>query len=251
VYNVAEARFSDIARATGGRAYESHGVRDLPRLLSEAMKRGVTPGAALDIALVIDTTASMGDDIRALRRRLRALVDSVAETNPSWRMGIVEYRDTGDLFDARVVQQMTGDTERLHARIARLRSDGGGDFCEHVYAGLAEALRGLRWRDVDERRIILIGDAPPHEDYADDERRFDTVVRVAQAKRIQIHAIGAHCDEGCQEAAGHGCGSVARASEQPHEREDVADAQPEGEANDASVDVDSWDDADDVWDAAD
>ncbi len=206
-YNVAEGRFGDIAKATGGRAYKSHGVHDLPKVLRKAMTNGLDKGAPVDLALVIDTTGSMGDDIRAVRKRLRWLVDNLEESNPNWRIGLVEYRDTGDDFDARVVQRMTNNSDKLRSGIAKLRADGGGDFCEHVYAGLASALRDLRWREIKERRIILIGDSPPHDDYEYDERRYDNVIRVARAKHIQVHAVGAYCDKSCQASVEYGCGS--------------------------------------------
>jgi hypothetical protein len=44
-----------------------------------------------------------------------------------------------------------------------------------------------------------MGDAPPHEDYHDDPRNYDSVVALAQTPplSVQIHTIGAQCDKRC------------------------------------------------------
>ena len=52
----------------------------------------------LDLMLVVDTTGSMGDEIRYLQSELAAIIDGVKARHPQLdlRLGFVFYRDTGD-----------------------------------------------------------------------------------------------------------------------------------------------------------
>ncbi len=189
--------FEKIADATGGKTYASNGAADMPELVGLAMTEGVPAGEAVDIAFVVDTTGSMGDDIDAVKAKLTELIEDLEAQNPDWQVGVVEYRDKGDEFVARTVQPLTSDQELAQAGVSSLSVDGGGDYCEHVYAGLDAAIADLEWRDETVHRIILIGDAPPH-DYADDMSTFDGVVAAAEERDVQIYAIGAYCDDLCQ-----------------------------------------------------
>jgi hypothetical protein len=71
-----------------------------------------------------------------------------------------------------------------------LKVAGGGDDPEHVYAGLDTALRQQSWRGGAERHIILLGDAPPHDDYRDDARTYASSVELANHMQVRISAIG-------------------------------------------------------------
>ena len=188
--------FTELTGATGGTLYESSGTGDMAELAGKAMTDGLTAGEAVDIAFVVDTTGSMGDDIDAVKAKLSDLVANLASTNPDWQVGVAEYRDLGDPFVARIVQPLTATESLVQAGIAALDVAGGGDFCEHVYAGLDAAIADLAWRTGAHHRIVLVGDAPPHH-YAGDPDNFDAVIAAANAADVQINAVVPHCDEIC------------------------------------------------------
>jgi hypothetical protein len=118
----------------------------------------------LDIAFVIDTTGSMGDEIRYLQAEFITLSDAIAETYPNaeQRWALVVYRDTGDDY---VEQSFDFFEERadFQVTLAEQGADGGGDFPEAPEAGLAAAA-ALSWRDdaATARLAFWVADAPHH-----------------------------------------------------------------------------------------
>lgn len=196
--------FGLLAHETGGRLYESERAPQTVPLVARAMSEGIAPGAPVDIAFVVDTTASMYDEIQHVRWALDALVDELAASNPDWRVAVIEYRDVDDAFAARISVPITSDKRAVIAGVDALRVSGGGDYCEHVHAGLAVALDDVAWRASAERRIILIGDAPPHErpGWVPDRR---SVLDVARARHVRVFAIGTHCGKACLARVRDGC----------------------------------------------
>lgn len=121
--------------------------------------------ADVDIAFVVDTTGSMGDEIAQVRADLSALVNKLASTTSSYRVAVVSYRDfperTGDSKDYpyRVDQTFTNDLGLIQAAIDSLDADAGGDDPETVFSGIQAALE-LPWRPGVTKTMIVLGDAP-------------------------------------------------------------------------------------------
>lgn len=145
--------------------------------------------SALDLALVIDTTGSMGDELNYLTTELISIIDRVAETNPNVdiRVSLVLYRDEGDEYVTRVFD-FSGDIAEVQARLADQRADGGGDYPEAMDEAISEAIE-LSWRSGDVSRVMIVNaDAPPHGD------RFDEVLDAtvtAQSRGIRIYPLAA------------------------------------------------------------
>lgn len=190
--------WSRISVATGGLAVTSMAPADIPDLIQRIFAEGVKPGDAVDLVFVVDTTGSMGDDIGAVKGRMTEILARLSASNPDRQVGLVEYRDRGDPFVSRTVLALTGDDGAITAAIGGLSVDGGGDLREHVYAGIDTALREQPWRAEASRHIVLMGDAPPHDDYLDDPRNYDAVIGAAAAGGTRIHTIGIQCDLLCQ-----------------------------------------------------
>ena len=137
-------------------------------------RRSFAGFGGLDLVFVIDTTGSMADDIAKVKESAAKIVDEVKGVVPSFRIGIVDYRDHpgagGDAGDypSRTVLAMTSDTAAILAGINSLTVAGGGDLPESVYSGVNHAISmkdGLgQWRGGDNRKVVLLfGDAAPHE----------------------------------------------------------------------------------------
>ena len=137
---------------------------------------------ALDLIFVIDLTGSMSDDIEEVQKSAADMVDYVAENIPDYRIAIVGYRDFGEskMFED---YPFSSDKEDILDNIDDLNVYGGGDWPEAVYEGLMRAIMTEEigsWRNGVAKKIILMGDAPPHEKEDGPEYIYD-VEDVAKA----------------------------------------------------------------------
>jgi hypothetical protein len=189
-----------ISAGTGGLALTSKGATDVPGLITNVFERGIAPGEPVDLVFVVDTTGSMGDDIDAVKADMQRILRELTARNPDRRIGVVAYRDRGDSYVSRTVLATSADDAQIRGAIDSLSVGGGGDLREHVYAGIDTALVEQPWRPGASQHIILMGDAPPHDDYSDDPRSFHAVIARASAAplAVRIHTIGLKCDTLCQ-----------------------------------------------------
>ena len=121
----------------------------------------------VDLALVVDTTGSMGAFIEAARQHMVALLQALtseAAIPIELQVGLVEYRDHPPQDNSFVFREhaLTARLDHVQRDIAALKPDGGGDGPEAVYDGLRGACENLAWRAHSRRLAVLIGDAPPH-----------------------------------------------------------------------------------------
>ena len=154
--------------------------------LSQAIAR-----PAVEVAFVLDTTGSMGGLIEGAKRKIWSIATAIVDSNPDAdiRMGLVAYRDIGDDYVTRKVE-LTRDIQDLYANLLELRARGGGDWPESVNEALDVAINKLQWTSGnDVRRIVfLVGDAPPHMDYAQDTK-YPVTLSVAKQKDIIVNAV--------------------------------------------------------------
>jgi hypothetical protein len=192
--------WAKLSSATAGTTVESQAPADVPVLIRKIFDEGLPPGP-VDVVFVVDTTNSMADDIDAVKSDMRQILAHLRERNPDYRVGIVAYRDIYDDYLTRTFLVLTDDDARIEQEIAALTVGGGDDWREHVYAGINTAL-GQPWRTEASQHIILMGDAPPHDDYTNDPRTLEAVTARAQQAplAVHIHTIGIHCDDDCQQA---------------------------------------------------
>lgn len=133
-------------------------------ILSAPVAEAETTGA-LDLIFVIDLTGSMGDDIEEVQEQASDIVEYISDNIPSYRIAIVGYRDFGEsvMFED---YAFSDDVDKILGNINSLSVYGGGDWPEAVYEGLMRAIMTEKigdWRDSVHKKIILMGDAPPHE----------------------------------------------------------------------------------------
>jgi hypothetical protein len=118
---------------------------------------------SLDLAIVLDTTGSMGDELGYLKTEIRGISEAVQRKFPEvkQRFALVLYRDAGDEYVTRSFD-FTESLDEFHKRLSAQSAGGGGDYPEAMHRGLEDAQQ-LRWREADTARVLfLIGDAPPH-----------------------------------------------------------------------------------------
>lgn len=118
----------------------------------------------LDLMLVIDTTGSMGDEIRYLASELASIVDALKARHQGidLRVGFVFYRDLGDDYVTNTLP-MTRDISAAQAELRQRWAGGGGDYPEAMEQALIRAA-GQDWRPDAAKSLLLVADAPPHDE---------------------------------------------------------------------------------------
>ncbi len=185
----------------GAQVVVSYGAERKEVLLSAARGRHLTikldrdrnevDHAPLDIAFVLDTTGSMGDELNRLRQTLDVIHFQIThiQPRPDVRFGMVLYRDVGDDYRVRKIS-FTSDVAAFRAELAKVQAGGGGDYPEDVQAGLEAAMHDLKWRETGVRLAFLIGDAPPQVNYGQ-TYTYVSAMQEAARRGIKIAAIGA------------------------------------------------------------
>jgi hypothetical protein len=165
---------------------ESDGLVDL-RL---GVRRAVVATPEVDLAFILDTTGSMGEEIAAVKSTIQKVSAAFGDQTIKIRVGLVEYKDRGDEFVTKTYP-MTFDTASFARQVGSLSAGGGGDTPESVNEGLHVGLTGLEWsKSAVARFAFLIGDAPPHLDYAHDYD-YAAEMKTAAHQGIQVFTVAA------------------------------------------------------------
>ncbi|MBK8980297.1 MAG: VWA domain-containing protein [Planctomycetes bacterium] len=143
--------------------------------------------SGLEIVFVFDSTGSMGPVIEATRQRMTRMLEALYALVPDARIGVVTYRDHGRLEE--YLTRSVPLSRDLYAALLFMHTvsaGGGGDRPEAVYDGLQEALQ-QPWRPGSRRVVVLIGDAPAHEQT--DGRLRAMVEKFTRGGDAFVHAI--------------------------------------------------------------
>jgi tetrahydromethanopterin S-methyltransferase subunit G len=149
----------------------------------------------LDLVFLLDATGSMSDEIERIKETVGSIAQRIEQLPGSSapRFGLVAFRDRGDDYVTRQ-WDFTSDISQFSANLANVQAGGGGDTPESVSEGLREAINLQGWSANDNGRqlrlIVLVGDAPPHIDYANDYS-YPALLSEAVAKGIKIFPVGA------------------------------------------------------------
>ena len=167
-------------------------------LLNQGWANEGVPSAArvkpvVEVAFVLDTTGSMGGLIEGAKRKIWSIATAIVDANPDAeiRMGLIAYRDIGDDYVTKTFP-LTKDIQDLYANLLELKARGGGDWPESVNEALYVGVTKLDWTQGPEicRIMFLVGDAPPHMDYAQDVK-YPEVMRMARERGIVVDAVQA------------------------------------------------------------
>jgi hypothetical protein len=165
------------------------GVVDLRLPVTRALPAQRT----IDVAFILDTTGSMSEEIASVKNTIAKVAAGLGDngnSNVNVRIGLVEFKDRGDVFVTRV-HPFSTDVSGFSRGVAGISASGGGDTPESVNEGIHVALTGLDWSPSSLGRFaFLVGDAPPHLDYAQDFS-YANDVKLAAHNGIQMFTIAA------------------------------------------------------------
>jgi hypothetical protein len=146
----------------------------------------------VDIAITLDTTGSMSDQIHQVQDTLIRIVERLQDhpAIPHLRFALVVYRDRGDSY-VTTRYDFIDDIEAFNDLLVQIKANGGGDTPESVNEALKRTFRDLSWNESAAVRLnFLIGDAPPHMDYQE-EYEYDDAMYDAAIRGIKVLPIAA------------------------------------------------------------
>jgi len=182
----------DGLRKDQGYIIASPGANDImsPVLFADGINKMEvnTPCATpetVDIAVMVDATGSMSDEIDFLKIELENVLRNTFTQYPDLDLhaGSVFYRDKTDEYTVRHLDFQT-DLVKVLNFIKLQRAAAGGDVPEAVDVALQSALDSLHWSDNARSRILfIVTDAPPHDD---SKEKIIQLIQKAAAKGIRI-----------------------------------------------------------------
>jgi len=139
----------------------------------------------VDIAVMVDATGSMSDEIDFLKIELENVLRNTFTEYPNLDLhaGAVFYRDKTDEYIVRHIDFQT-DLVKVLNFIKLQRAAAGGDVPEAVDLALQSALDSLHWSPSARSRILfIVTDAPPHDE---SKEKIFQLIQKAAAKGIRI-----------------------------------------------------------------
>ncbi len=158
------------ATPQGTRLVEPNRIADLEsdRFVSFEGYLASVADRPMDLAILIDCTASMSRELADAQSGVDDLMDFLGSVTGGVRIGIVGYRDKTDSWETRA-WDFTASLDEARTRLWALAAEGGGDTPESVHAALKLALTRFNWlpdappsSPQPIRACVLVGDAPPH-----------------------------------------------------------------------------------------
>ena len=149
----------------------------------EAIAKNIANGSTsllVDIALLLDASGSMEDNIRAVGKQLSRMVETFQQKQLDFTLGVITFkyldRDT-------IVFPQTQDYEKYQNLLESHVIQRGGD--ERAYDAILKSIKRVRFRSSAERRFILITDEPTKGSHAVTE-----VIRQCRTSAIKLDVIG-------------------------------------------------------------
>ena len=143
--------------------------------------------AGMEIAILSDTTGSMGGAIASVKAQAIEIVNTAFTRDSTTRIGVFGYNDP----DVQTFSDLSNDQAEVIDAINKLYASAGGDTPEMTYHGIYNAAQAT-WSKDSVKRIFIFGDAPPKDtDFKDEALAALHVYDTGNIEQdyIQIYAI--------------------------------------------------------------
>ena len=144
----------------------------------------------IQVVFALDATGSMSALISTAKEKIWSIASSLSQAqNTDIEIGLVFYRDKGDAFLTKIIP-LSKDLDDVYEQLMAISADGGGDTPESVNKGLYDALVGMQWSKNPKtyKSIFLVGDCPPHMDYQDDVKYYESC-KIATKLDVVLNTI--------------------------------------------------------------
>jgi len=139
-------------------------------ILTTGTDYGKSGDAKIDLVFVMDLTRSMGpfaDRTKEMMVQVAKKIGANQQVNDAIRFGFWGFRDNTEKVPGLefVTRNYTPQLQRaseFQATLAQVKETkvDSLDFCEDVFAGIADAVENTAWREGAMRYLVLVGDAP-------------------------------------------------------------------------------------------
>jgi len=143
--------------------FSIYGIIDIFKLIESLMldedeKEGILDMGKADVVFVIDSTGSMGDEIKNVIKNVNSFAEELGK-DIEVRFGLIDYKDiTADGEKSTVNCGWYNDVDEFKKRVSKITVIGGGDAPESAVDALEEARR-IGFRTNANKFIILLTDA--------------------------------------------------------------------------------------------
>lgn len=186
----------EFSESTGGLMGLARKPGDLSKLIEKMITHGIKDidqMSTVEIAFVLDTTASMKNDIKEVKSNLINFLDVLKKLmdreSINIRIALVEYQDLNDIFLNKIDNNFTNNFKEVQAIIEKIAiGKGNNEIPEAALDALLVAKNELSWSKESKKITLLISDAPPHpltrdnqydKEYVIDQfRRAETTIAV-------------------------------------------------------------------------
>ncbi|WP_181065751.1 cutinase family protein [Rathayibacter sp. AY1C1] len=142
----------------------------------------------LDVVFLIDSTGSMSGQIDQAKQFAGSMSASIAAVNG--RVALVEYRDAGDEFTARVLTGLQEDTTEFQSKLDGISVGGGGDTPEAALHALMTGFDGLDWRPGATKAAVILTDAGFHNpDLVDGSTVESVAARSLEIDPVNVYPV--------------------------------------------------------------
>jgi len=151
------------------------------------MSSSSTSSSTYDVVISFDTTGSMSQCIREVRRQVKETVLRLFNEIPGIRIGIVAHGDYCDKDSSYLMKfvDLTNESQKIVDFINDVGDTGGGDYPE-AYEYVLREVQKLSWNSDSMRALVMIGDAYPH-DKNDNPEKIDWREQVEEIKKMDIN----------------------------------------------------------------
>lgn len=177
-----------------------------------SLDASVSLSNAIDLMFVIDTTGSMGDELRYLQAEIEDVVNTVKENNPDAdiKIALLFYRDIYDEYVMRCFN-FEDDISKVNANLKVQIANDGGDYEEAVDLALYLAAFGgnytdggeqksitFNWRENSTKILMHVLDAPPHNGTQFQQKYFSALNKLCEKGIRVVTVASSGVDNKCE-----------------------------------------------------
>jgi von Willebrand factor type A domain len=123
--------------------------------------------ARADVLFVMDTTGSMSSEIGTVETAFAGTVSALSALG-TVATGAAQFKDRTndgyDAFDYQLTQDITTNSALTQSALSSYFASGGGDTPEQGLYALDQAATTTTWESGAKKIVVIVGDAPAHDD---------------------------------------------------------------------------------------